>query len=408
MATPLVYTLVSLPFIFHFSLTTATITTSTINLVIKLIHHESSLSPYNSKDTIWDHYSHKILKQTFSNDYISNLVPSPRYVVFLMNFSIGEPPIPQLAVMDTGSSLTWVMCHPCSSCSQQSVPIFDPSKSSTYSNLSCSECNKCDVVNGECPYSVEYVGSGSSQGIYAREQLTLETIDESIIKVPSLIFGCGRKFSISSNGYPYQGINGVFGLGSGRLVLGDKANMQGDSTTLNVINGLYYVNLEAISIGGRKLDIDPTLFERSITDNNSGVIIDSGADHTWLTKYGFEVLSFEVENLLEGVLVLAQQDKHNPYTLCYSGVVSQDLSGFPLVTFHFAEGAVLDLDVTSMFIQTTENEFCMAMLPGNYFGDDYESFSSIGMLAQQNYNVGYDLNRMRVYFQRIDCELLDG
>lgn len=120
------------------------------------------------------------------------------------------------------------------------------------------------------------------------------------------------------------------------------------------------------------------------------------------------MLSFEVENLLEGVLVLAQQDKHNPYTLCYSGVVSQDLSGFPLVTFHFAEGAVLDLDVTSMFIQTTENEFCMAMLPGNYFGDDYESFSPIGMLAQQNYNVGYDLNGMRVYFQRFDCELLDG
>ena len=42
------------------------------------------------------------------------------------------------------------------------------------------------------------------------------------------------------------------------------------------------------------------------------------------------------------------------------------------------------------------------------FRDDYESFSPIGMLAQQNYNVGYDLNGMRVYFQRFDCELLDG
>ncbi|TKY54652.1 putative aspartic protease [Spatholobus suberectus] len=50
----------------------------------------------------------------------------------------------------------------------------------------------------------------------------------------------------------------------------------------------------------------------------------------------------------------------------------------------------------------------MAVLPGNYFGDDYESFSSIGMLAQQNYNVGYDLNEVRLYFQRIDCELLDA
>lgn len=68
----------------------------------------------------------------------------------------------------------------------------------------------------------------------------------------------------------------------------------------------------------------------------------------------------------------------------------------------------MDLDVTSMFIQTTENEFCMAVLPGDYFRDDYESFSPIGMLAQQNYNVGYDLNGMRVYFQRFDCELLDG
>ncbi|KAK7329885.1 hypothetical protein VNO77_24066 [Canavalia gladiata] len=430
METAFVSTLVSLAFLSHFTLTTAT-TTSFGSLVIKLIHLESALSSFK-KDAVWDHYLQKKMKQTFNDDYMSNLVPSPRNVVFLMNFSIGEPPVPQLAVMDTGSSLTWVKCLPCTSCSQESGPIFDPSKSFTYVSLTCSECsNQCDV-NGQCPYNVEYVGSGSSEGIYAREQLTFETQDESIVRVPNLIFGCGHKFSISSNGYPYQGINGVFGLGGERfslepsfgkkfsycignlrntnyrfnkLVLGDKANMQGDSTTLNVINGLYYVNLEAISIGGRKLDIDPTVFERSTRDNNSGVIIDTGADHTWLTKYGFEVLSFEVENLLEGVLV---QNEHNPYTLCYNGEVKQDLSGFPVVTFHFADGAVLDLDATSMFIQTSENEFCMAMLPGNYFGDDYESFSSIGMLAQQNYNVGYDLNGMRLYFQRIDCELLDG
>ncbi|KAK7265341.1 hypothetical protein RJT34_32960 [Clitoria ternatea] len=416
---------------FHSTLTTSTTPYGT--LVIKLMHYESPFSPYNSKHTIWDHYSHEKIKQSSNNnDYMSNLVPSPRNVVFLMNFSIGEPPVPQLAVMDTGSSLTWVKCLPCKSCSdQQSVPIFDPSKSSTYATLTCSACNHCDM-NGQCPYNVEYVGSGSSEGVYAKEQLTLETLDESIVRVPSLIFGCGHKFSLSSNGNPYQGINGVFGLGNGKfsllpsfgkkfsycignlrntnykfnkLVLGDKSNMQGDSTTLNEINGLYYVNLDAISIGGRKLDIDPTVFERSTWDNNTGVIIDTGADHTWLTKYGFEVLSFEVENILEGVLA---QKKNNPYTLCYSGVASRDLSGFPVVTFHFTGGAVLDLDVSSMFVQTLENEFCMAVLPGNYFGDDYESFSSIGMLAQQHYNVGYDLNVMRLYFQRIDCELLDG
>ncbi|QCD80468.1 aspartyl protease family protein [Vigna unguiculata] len=425
--------LVSLPFLFHFTLTIhfTTATTASYNLFIVQL---SPLSPHNSKHTIWDHNSDNVLKQVPTNDYVSNLVPSSRNVVFLMNVSIGEPPVPQLAVMDTGSSLTWFMCEPCTFCSQQTIPVFDPSKSSTYASLTCSECNKCDVKNnnGECPYNLEYVGSGSSQGIYVKEQLTLETTDEGTVRVPGLIFGCGRKFTVASDGYPYLGINGVFGLGSGRfsllpsfgkkfsycvgslrnsnykfnkLVLGDKANMQGDSTALHVINGLYYVTLEAISVGGKKLDIDPSIFERSRINNNSGVIIDSGADHTWLTKYGFEVLSIEVENLLEGVL---GEDKHNHYTLCYDGVVSRDLSGFPVVTFHFAEGAVLDLDVTSMFTQTSENEFCMAVLPGNYFGDDYESFSSIGMLAQQYYNVGYDLNGMRLYLQRIDCQLLDG
>ena len=45
-------------------------------------------------------------------------------------------------------------------------------------------------------------------------------------------------------------------------------------------------------------------------------------------------------------------------------VVRQDGSGFPAVTFHFAEGAVLDLDAASMFIQTLENEFCMTLAPG--------------------------------------------
>lgn len=433
MPTTAVSVLASLVLMFHCTLVTATAaTTSSISIVIKLFPFKSASFSNISTNTILDHHWHKKIKLASDSNYVSNLVPSPSNVVFLMNFSIGEPPIPQLAVMDTGSSLTWIKCLPCTTCSgQQSVPVFDPSKSSTFARLTCSECNKCDE-NGHCPYNIEYSGSGSSEGIYVREQITLETQDDSIVKVPNLILGCGSKFSLSSNGHPYQGINGVFGLGSGsfsllptfgkkfsyctgnlgntdykfnQLVLGEKANMQGDSTSLNIVNGLYYVNLEAISIGGRKLEIDPTVFERSTGDNNSGVIIDSGADHTWLTKYGFEVLSFEVENLLDGILT---QRKYNPYTLCYSGVASRDLSGFPLVTFHFAEGAVLDLDVTSMFIQTSENEFCMAVLPGNYFGDDYESFSSIGMLAQQYYNVGYDLNGMRLYFQRIDCELLDG
>jgi hypothetical protein len=40
---------------------------------------------------------------------------------FVANISIGEPPSPQLLVIDTGSSLSWTQCQPCSSCFQQAV-----------------------------------------------------------------------------------------------------------------------------------------------------------------------------------------------------------------------------------------------------------------------------------------------
>ncbi|KAJ6994024.1 aspartic protease [Populus alba x Populus x berolinensis] len=93
--------------------------------------------------------------------------------------------------------------------------------------------------------------------------------------------------------------------------------------------------------------------------------------------------------------------------LCYRGKVGQDLVGFPAVTFHFAEGADLVVDTESMFYQATPNIFCMAVRQASVYGKDFKDFSVIGLMAQQYYNVAYDLNKHKLFFQRIDCELLD-
>ncbi|KAJ7955698.1 Aspartic proteinase CDR1-like [Quillaja saponaria] len=422
MAIASVYTLLfftSITPITHLTKITTTTSETNINnptkLVFRLTYKDSVSSPYyNPNDSTADQANHvllrsiarfdylqKMLKQPSSDDdiHVSHLVPSPEDGVFLVNFSIGEPPVQQLTVMDTGSSLTWVKCLPCtSSFSLQSSQIFDPSKSSTYANLTCSDCNNCDIY-GQCTYKKEYLGSTSSEGIYAREQLTFGTSDEGTIKVPDVIFGCSHSIPNFPNGYERS--NGVLGLSSGsfsllprfsnkfsycvgnlrdpdynfnQLVLGDKADIEGDSTPINIINGFYYINLE-----------------------------DSGTDHTWLAKNGYEALSNEVQKVVNRVL---KRRKDNPWMLCFDGIMSRDLTGFPVVTFHFSQGADLVLDIDSMFIQTSDEEFCMAVLPGNYYGDDYESFSAIGMMAQQNYNVGYDLKSMQLFFQRIDCSIL--
>ncbi|CAK7334467.1 unnamed protein product [Dovyalis caffra] len=104
--------------------------------------------------------------------------------MFMVNLSIGE----QLLTMDTGSNLLWVQCQPCIHCFEQYSPIFDGSKSSTYNNLMCnspysndnSPKDKCDALNN-CKFSHGYLDTTVAYGIMGNEKLTFFTSDEGII-----------------------------------------------------------------------------------------------------------------------------------------------------------------------------------------------------------------------------------
>lgn len=418
-------------------------------LIIELIHRDSVVSPYhdpneNAANRIqrainisiarFAYLQAKVKSYSSNNiiDYQADVFPSKVFSLFFMNFTIGQPPIPQFTVMDTGSTLLWVQCRPCLDCSQQFGPIFDPSMSSSYADLPCyseycwySPNVKCNFLN-QCLYNQTYIRGPSASGVLATEQLIFKTSDEGKIRVQDVVFGCGH-----DNGkFEDRHLSGVFGLGFSRLslvsqlgstfsycvgnlndpyyfhnklVLGHGARIEGDSTPLEVINGRYYITLEAISIGGKMLDIDPDIFTRKTWDNG-GVIIDSGSSATWLVKAGYDALLHEVESLLDMWLTRYRFDS---WTLCYRGTVSRDLIGFPAVTFHFAGGAELVLDVDSLFFQRWPHAFCMAVLPSFVNGENYTSLSLIGMMAQQNYNVAYDIGGKKLAFERVDCELLD-
>lgn len=244
--------------------------------------------------------------------------------------------------------------------------------------------------------------------------------------VPRVLLGCGRNLEVDKGQY-----NGVFGLGAGRetslitqlgsqfsycvgnimdphypynqLSLGDGAIMEGDSTPLESSHGRYYITLEGISIEGKLLEIDRRIFGRTAMVDN-GVILDSGTTYTWLAQDAYNALSEEVQSLFREML---QRYKGMPNQLCYIGRVREDLSGFPAVTFHFANGAQLVLDTQSMFLHIAPRVFCLAMGSSAVNGDNSKNLSVIGIMAQQNYNVGYDIGQNKLYFQRIDCELLE-
>lgn len=65
---------------------------------------------------------------------------------YVVTVGIGTPKKDLSLVFDTGSDLTWTQCEPCLRfCYQQKEPIYDPSASRTYANVSCSSAI-CDSL----------------------------------------------------------------------------------------------------------------------------------------------------------------------------------------------------------------------------------------------------------------------
>ncbi|KAK6927687.1 LOW QUALITY PROTEIN: Xylanase inhibitor, N-terminal, partial [Dillenia turbinata] len=96
---------------------------------------------------------------------------------------------------------------PCvSHCYDQQEPIFDPSSSSSYSNVSCSsaQCSQNIKIGSTCFYRVRYGDGSITEGFVAKERLTLSSADA----LDCFLFGCGH----------YN--NGLFGRTARLLGLG--------------------------------------------------------------------------------------------------------------------------------------------------------------------------------------------
>ncbi|KAI8014106.1 Aspartic proteinase nepenthesin-2, partial [Camellia lanceoleosa] len=123
------------------------------------------------------------------------------------------------------SKLFWVQCHPCINCFEQLSTIFDPSKSSTYDNISCNSTScvsdtlqeNCVSVTS-CPYHYKYVDSSTTRGDLGMEEVRFIS-NKGTSVLSNILFGCGHEnygFIEAKENYGYNGIglaSGVLGLG---------------------------------------------------------------------------------------------------------------------------------------------------------------------------------------------------
>uniref|UniRef100_A0A7N1A081 Peptidase A1 domain-containing protein n=1 Tax=Kalanchoe fedtschenkoi TaxID=63787 RepID=A0A7N1A081_KALFE len=337
---------------------------------------------------------------------------------YFAQFGIGTPSKTAHLAIDTGSDISWVQCQPCSECYSQTDPIYDPSASSTYQPLTCSApaCQALDQPScsaGTCQYQVSY-GDGS----FTTGDLVTDTVSfGSSGTVPKLAIGCGH-----DNEGLFVASAGLLGLGGGALsfpsqikatsfsyclpdrdsktssTLDFNSATPGDSITTQLtknsrIDTFYYVGLSGLSVGGKPVQIPPSVFQLGAS-GGGGIIVDSGTAVTRLQSEAYTALRDAFRSQATNLPSAAGESL---FDTCYD-LSSMKSVQVPSVGLVFAGGKSLALPAKNYLIPVDSNgKFCFA------FAGTKSALSIIGNVQQQGIRVSYDLANSLVGFSRDKC-----
>ncbi|CAL0317291.1 unnamed protein product [Lupinus luteus] len=302
---------------------------------------------------------------------------------YLMKYSIGYPRVEITGLVDTGSDLIWLQCEPCISCYHQTSPIFDSLNSKSYEDIPCPS-TQCSQALGQtkcnsslCEYGIAYTNNGFSKGDLAFEEISLRTSSSSLVRFEQVIIGCGH----NNQGPLSPGFSGVIGMGFGytslisqiseaidykfaycltqtqttsKLHFGANAIVSGLGVVTTPLafgesRSFYYLSLEGVTIGSRRVEIIMNKEENSTIDKGNlngnlkgNIFIDSGTALTFIPRH-------------------------------------------------------VILHESNIFFPMSPRTLCLAFAPTT------ESAGILGNIAQANFVVGFDRRKRTVSFKRADC-----
>ncbi|KAM7459629.1 hypothetical protein LguiA_036623 [Lonicera macranthoides] len=341
---------------------------------------------------------------------------------YIVTVGLGTPKKDLSLIFDTGSDLTWTQCQPCvRSCYAQQEPIFDPSLSTSYSNITCSSalCSSLRTATGNppgcmrstCVYRIVYGDRSFSVGYFGKDKLTLSSTDV----LNGFLFGCGQynqglfgetagllglgrdDLSIISQSTKKYGkyfsyclpssssSTGYLTFGKGKVSKSVKytpfANSQNTS--------FYFIEILDIYVGGTKLGINPVVF------SNAGTIIDSGTVITRLPPAAYSSLS---KTFQEKMAKYPRAPALSILDTCY------DLSNYtivliPKISFLFGGRVKVDLGPSNILLGQRQSQICLAFA-GNSNPSDVGIF---GNYQQKGLQVEYDLPGGKLGFGSKGC-----
>ncbi|KAJ6758706.1 ASPARTYL PROTEASE FAMILY PROTEIN putative-RELATED [Salix koriyanagi] len=340
---------------------------------------------------------------------------------YIVTVGLGTPQKKLSLLLDTGSDFTWTQCQPCArSCYKQKEQIFDPSQSTSYTNISCSSpvCSSLTSATGNdpgcdsstCVYAIQYGDSSFTIGFFGAEKLTLTSTDA----FSNIYFGCGQ-----NNQGLFGGSAGILGLGrdklsvvsqtankynkifsyclpsssssTGFLTFGCSDTKNAKFTPLSTSVGPFFYGLDftGISVGGTKLAISASVF------STAGAIIDSGTVISRLPPAAYSALRASFRKLMSKYpLTKALSLLDTCYDFSNYSTIS-----VPKIGFFFSSGIEVDIDVKGVFFASSISQVCLAFA-GNSDAKDLLIFGSV---QQRTLEVFYDGSAGKVGFAPGGC-----
>lgn len=345
---------------------------------------------------------------------------------YIVHVAFGTPKKLMSLIFDTGSDLTWIQCEPCVRfCHDQEDPIFSPSDSSSYSNVTCNttECSQVKSSTGvspicgpsaNCIYGTQYGDQSYSIGYFAKEKLTVSPTDV----FNNFHFGCGQnnrglygraagllglgRDNLSFVSQTFSKYNGRFSYclpstsnSSGYLSFGAQKNKNPGVKFTQMIKDLrgpsfYFLDMIAISVAGDKVAIPPSVFA------SAGTLIDSGTVITRLPPIAYNSLKSAFQKFMS---IYPSALPFSILDTCYN-LTGYNQVKVPSVSLQFKGGVSLDIDPSGLLIAGSASQVCLAFAANAKDTD----VGIIGNRQQQKLEVIYDVARSQLGFNTKGCK----
>ncbi|XP_028556886.1 aspartyl protease family protein At5g10770-like, partial [Dendrobium catenatum] len=333
----------------------------------------------------------------------------------IVTIGLGTPTKSFSVLFDTGSDVTWTQCVPCDNCYPQNDPLYDPTQSSTFSKISC-RSNYCRQLDASycpspstCIYIVKYADDSQTQGSLIQDALTF-----SSNTMQNFIFGCSH----DHRGL-FTKLDGLLGLGRGALsiisqtaqlygkvfsyCLPSKSSIAGYLALGSSAPGVqytpmltnpnlpsqYFLKLVAISIGGERLALSPTVFSAP------GTMLDSGTVISRLPPTAYSAL----RNIFRQHMTnYPMAPSLSILDTCYDFSNYQKVK-VPAIAFIFDDGVTANLEFMGILYIGSISQTCLAFAGNNAASD----IVIIGNVQQRGFNVVYDVGNLKIGFGANGC-----